>query len=200
MGSPRERHIGDHDWHSREYVDDWIARDVQRDGERRPMLQQMLKRAPLQTDSEIRVLDVGAGYGVITEEVLRRFPLARVTMLDFSEPMMEYARRRLAPYAQRLTFVLGDLRAVEWTTKVTGSFDLAVSAIAIHNLRDHELMAACYRAVRSVLRPGAMFLDSDLVSFSGGLDAHLEWMRNAGFEAVECLHYQEPLAVIAATA
>jgi hypothetical protein len=49
MGSPRDRHIGDHDWHSREYVDDWIARDVQRDGQRRPMLQQMLKRAPQPT-------------------------------------------------------------------------------------------------------------------------------------------------------
>jgi SAM-dependent methyltransferase len=200
MGSPRDRHIGDHYWHSREYVDDWIARDIQRDSERRPMLQQMLERAPLQTDSEISVLDVGAGYGVVAEEVLRRFPLARVTLLDFSEPMTEYARRRLAPHAPRLTFVVGDLRTAEWTKKASEPFDLAVSAIAIHNLRDYELIAACYRAVRSVLRPGAMFLDSDLVSFSGGLDAHLEWMRKAGFEAVECLQYQEPLAVIAATA
>jgi tRNA (cmo5U34)-methyltransferase len=143
---------------------------------------------------------VGAGYGVVTEEVLRRFPLARVTLLDFSEPMTECARRRLASHDALLTFVVGDLRAAEWTKKANGPFDLAVSAIAIHNLRGHELMAACYRAVRSVLRPGAMFLDSDLVSFSGGLDAHLEWMRKAGFEGVECLHYQEPLAVIAATA
>ncbi len=164
------------------------------------MLQQMLNRAALQTDAGIQVLDVGAGYGVVTEEVLLRFPRARVTLLDYSEPMFEYARRRLARRAAQLTFVRGDLRDAQWAASVNGPFDLAVSAIAIHNLRDPQLMAGCYLAVRRVLRPGAMFLDSDLVSFSGGLDAHLEWMREAGFEAVECLSYQEPLAIIAATA
>jgi hypothetical protein len=30
--------------------------------------------------------------------------------------------------------------------------------------------------------------------------AHLDWMREAGFETVECLLYREPLALIVATA
>jgi trans-aconitate methyltransferase len=180
-------------------VDDWIGRDFQRDRERRPLLQQMLARPSLTRDAEIRVLDVGAGYGVVTEEVLRRFPQARVTLVDFSEPMFAHARRRLAAHSAQLTFVLSDLRNPEWATRVDGTFDLAVSAIAIHNLRDHGLMAACYRAIRSVLKPDAMFLDSDLVSFSDGLDEHLDWLREAGFKAVECLLYREPLALIVAT-
>jgi trans-aconitate methyltransferase len=200
MDNRQERHIGDHDWHSSEYVNDWIGRDVQRDDERRPLLQQMLERPGLASDAEIRVLDVGAGYGVVTEEVLRRFPRARITLLDFSEPMFQQARRRLARHSVQLTFVIGDLSNAHWTTQVGGPFDLAVSAIAIHNLRDHWLIAACYLAVHSVLKPGAMFLDSDLVSFSGGLDAHLEWMSQAGFKRVECMLYREPLAQIAATA
>ena len=200
MPNRQERHIGDHDWHSSDYVDDWIGRDVQRDNERRPLLQQMLERPGLASDAEIQVLDVGAGYGVVTEEVLRCFPRARVTLVDFSEPMFEHARRRLESHSAQLAFVLGDLRNAQWTTRVGGPFDLAVSAIAIHNLRDHGLIAACYRAVRSVLKPGTMFLDSDLVSFSGGLDAHLDWMREAGFKTVECLLYREPLALIVATA
>jgi ubiquinone/menaquinone biosynthesis C-methylase UbiE len=200
MDKRQERHIGDHDWHSPEYVNDWIGRDVQRDDERRPLLQQMLERPGLASDAEIRVLDVGAGYGVVSEEVLRRFPRARITLLDFSEPMFEQARRRLARHSVQLTFVMGDLSNAQWTTTVGGPFDLAVSAIAIHNLRDHGLIAACYRAGRSVLKPGAMFLDSDLVSFSGGLDAHLEWISQGGFKRVECMLYREPLAQIAATA
>ncbi len=73
MDKRQERHIGDHDWHSSEYVNDWIGRDVQRDDERRSLLQQMLERAGLASDAEIQVLDVGAGYGVVSEEVLRRF-------------------------------------------------------------------------------------------------------------------------------
>ena len=38
-----ERPIGKHDWHSREYVENWIGRDVTHDDERRPLLQQMLR-------------------------------------------------------------------------------------------------------------------------------------------------------------
>jgi len=64
MEKRQERHIGDHDWHSSEYVNDWIGRDIQRDDERRPLLQQMLERPGLASDAEIRILDVGAGYGV----------------------------------------------------------------------------------------------------------------------------------------
>ncbi len=42
-------------------------------------------------------------------------------------------------------------------------------------------MAAAYRAVRSVLEPGGIFLDYDLTAFSGGTEAHLRWLREAGF-------------------
>ncbi len=62
-----------HDWHSTEYVSEWIARDVTRDDERRPLLRQMLASAGLPHDAAPDVLDVGAGYGAVTEEVLRAF-------------------------------------------------------------------------------------------------------------------------------
>src|SRR5207302_9659893 len=77
-----------HDWHSVEYVADWIAHDVARDPERRPRLQQMLAAAPFARDAAIKVLDVGAGYGAVTEEVLKTFPQARVTLQDYSTPML----------------------------------------------------------------------------------------------------------------
>src|SRR5260370_37423992 len=120
MDKRQERHIGDHDWHSSEYVNDWIGRDVQRDDERRPLLQQMLERAGLASDAEIQVLDVGAGYGVVSEEVLRRFPHARVTLLGFSEPMLAQARRRLSRHSAQGTFVIGELSNAQWTAKVAG--------------------------------------------------------------------------------
>jgi trans-aconitate methyltransferase len=67
-----------HDWHSAEYVADWIVHDMARDPERRPRLQSMLAAAPFPRDAAIEVLDVGAGYGAVTEEVLKAFPQARV--------------------------------------------------------------------------------------------------------------------------
>jgi hypothetical protein len=76
-----------HDWHSKAYVDDWIKHDATRDEERRPRIRQMVALAALPQSAGISVLDVGAGYGFVTEEVLRAFPAARVTLQDFSEPM-----------------------------------------------------------------------------------------------------------------
>jgi len=98
-----------HDWHSEQYVTDWIAHDVARDPERRPRLQQMLEMAPFPRAAAIEVLDVGAGYGAVSEEVLKRFPNARVTLQDYSQPMLAEAQRRLAPHAARLTYVTADL-------------------------------------------------------------------------------------------
>ena len=190
---------GEHDWHSPGYVEAWIARDEGRDAERRQRLRDMLSHAGLASDAAARVLDVGGGYGVVTEEVLRAFPLARVTLQDYSAPMLDAARRRLAADAGRVDYVVADLLDPAWTERVGGPFDLAVSAIAIHNLRDPSAIAACYRGIARVLKPGARFLDYDLFfDRTGGLPRHLEWLREAGFAPIDCLWQQPPLATIAA--
>src|ERR1700694_4883257 len=98
-----------HNWQSANYVSGWIEHDVARDPERRPLLRQMLSLAPFARDAELAVLDVGAGYGVVTEEVLAAFPAARVTLQDYSPAMLDQARRRLAAPPGRRVLVLFDL-------------------------------------------------------------------------------------------
>ncbi|HEY3910017.1 MAG TPA: class I SAM-dependent methyltransferase [Stellaceae bacterium] len=190
--------IDHHDWHSPAYVDEWIARDLTRDDERRRRLREMLAGAPYPAEAEIAVLDVGGGYGVVTEEVLRAFPRARVTLQDYSQPMLDQARERLAAYADRVSYAQGDLREPDWVLKVGGPFDLAVSAIAIHNLRDLGQIAACYRAIAGLLKPDGVFLDYDLFELIGGIDAQLATIRNAGFAAAECVWQEGRVAIIAA--
>jgi SAM-dependent methyltransferase len=194
-----ERMVDHHDWHSPSYVDEWIARDVTRDAERRPRLRDMLGAAPFPRDAMISVLDVGGGYGVVTEEVLGLFPQARVTLQDYSQPMLDAARRRLGQFGDRVSYAVGDLRDPAWTGAVGGPFDLAVSAIAIHNLRDLELIARCYAGVAQVLKPGVLFLDYDLFDLIGGVAAQREAMRAAGFVRVDCLWQESPRAIFAAT-
>src|SRR5579864_4499115 len=125
-----------HDWHSREYVRDWIAHDEARDPVRRPRLREMLAAAPFPRDARLAVLDVGAGYGAVTEELLGLFPAARVTLQDYSEPMLAEARERLTAHAEQLRYAACDLTQPAWVERVGGPFDLAVSAIALHNLRN----------------------------------------------------------------
>jgi tRNA (cmo5U34)-methyltransferase len=185
-----------HDWHSTEYVAEWIAHDVQRDPERRPRLRQMLAMAPFPHEAPLAVLDVGAGYGAVTEELLQLFPQARVTLQDYSEPMLGAARARLAPRAPQLRYVMCDLTDPGWPQAVGGPFDLAVSAICLHNLRDEATIFACYRAIHDLLRPGGWFLDYDL--FFQGVDGHLAAFRDAGFGPVECRWQEPPRAIVAA--
>jgi trans-aconitate methyltransferase len=68
---------GEHDWQSPIYVDEWIRRDLQHDEERLPRLREMLSLASIPPSAAIDVLDVGGGYGIVTEELLRIFPHAR---------------------------------------------------------------------------------------------------------------------------
>jgi ubiquinone/menaquinone biosynthesis C-methylase UbiE len=185
-----------HDWHSREYVSEWIAEDSARDPVRRPRLREMLAAAPFPRDARLAVIDVGGGYGAVTEELLRLFPAAQVTLQDYSQPMLDAARQRLAAHAAQLRYVVCDLTDPSWPSAVGGPFDLAVSAIVLHNLRDEEKIFACYRAIRGLLRPGGWFLDYDL--FFDGIEGHLSAMRAAGFATVECRWREPPHATVAA--
>jgi tRNA (cmo5U34)-methyltransferase len=193
------RSVSEHDWHSPSYVDWWIGRDRGRDAVRRQRLGNMLTHAPVAKNAEISVLDIGGGYGVVTEEVLAVFRRARATLQDYSEPMLTEARKRLAAHAGRVDFVRADLLDPAWTERVGGPFDIAVSAIAIHNLRDIAAIGSVYRGIGRLLKPGGAFLDYDLFFDSiGGLSHHLDLLRKAGFARVECLWQEAPNASLAA--
>lgn len=185
-----------HDWHSDEYVRDWIAHDEARDPVRRPRLRDMLAAAPFPRDRALAVLDVGAGYGAVTEELLRLFPAAQVTLQDYSQPMLAEARRRLAAHQAQLRYVPCDLTDPGWAGQVGGPFDLAISAIALHNLRNDPQIFACYRAIHDLLKPGGWFIEEDL--FFDGVEPHLAAMREAGFASVECRWQDHPRAIVAA--
>jgi SAM-dependent methyltransferase len=193
------RPVGEHDWHSLEYVDDWIKRDVTRDNVRRPLLQQMLTLAPFAPEAKINVLDVGAGYGLVSEQVIRIFPRARLTLQDYSTPMFEHARSRLRLHDTQISYVLSDLRDPGWAGKLPAPFDLVVSGLAIHNLREQSLMQSCYVGIYQLLRSTGIFLDYDLFGLiEGGASTHRRWLREAGFERTECTWEEPPLGIIAA--
>jgi ubiquinone/menaquinone biosynthesis C-methylase UbiE len=157
----------------------------------------MLSSAPFPRDAALAVLDVGAGYGVVTEEVLAAFPQARVTLQDYSPAMLDQARRRLAAHSEQLSYVLCDLFDPVWPQAVGGPFDLTVSAIVLHNLGSREKIFACYPAIHGLLKPGGCFLNYD--RFVDGVEEHLAELRAAGFGRVECPWRQAPLAIVVAT-
>ena len=81
-----------------------------------------------------RVLDLGTGDGRLLWLVLQKNPNARGVGLDFSEPMLELARKRFQDN-KSVEIVKHDLNVAlpkEWV----GGFDLVVSGLAIHHVFD----------------------------------------------------------------
>lgn len=190
----------DHDWHSQDYVSFWIAKDRGREEKRRPLLQRMVAAAPFAKDAALRVLDVGGGYGAVSNHVLATFPRAEVTVQDFSPVMLDEAREHLAAHGDRVRYAFGDLRDRLWTQSFDQPFDLAVSAIAIHNLLDMPTIAACYGEIRDILKPGGYFLDCDHFDHVEDIEAHIKAFKKAGYAQVECLWYESPTGIIRARA
>lgn len=190
---------GGHDWHSEGYVSHWIDRDAKRMADRQPFLEALVAAVPFARDASFDVLDVGGGSGVLTEAVIEAFPAARVTMQDFSAQMLARAKERFSAHDRAIRYVQCDLTDPDWPLKVGGPFDVAVSGIAIHNLKELSAMAACYEAVCGVLKPGGCFLDYDHFDRFGGAPLHQHSMKVAGFAAAEAVWHRHPTAVIKAT-
>ena len=103
----------------------------------------------------------------------------------------------LARGKECLRFVQSDLRDRDWTKSVGGPFDLAVSAIAIHNLGNPDQMAAVYRGVHEILKPNGVFLDCDY-THTAKLEQHLAWLRDAGFARAESPWQADAMVIMAA--
>jgi trans-aconitate 2-methyltransferase len=94
------------------------------------------------------VLDAGCGSGRVTALLAERLPDGRVIALDGSTSMLETARRRLAPFGDRIRFVLADLMA---PMPIDEPVDAVLSTATFHWVPDH---AALFGHLAAVLRPG----------------------------------------------
>jgi tRNA (cmo5U34)-methyltransferase len=86
--------------------------------------------------------------------------------------MFEHARQRLSFAADRVSYAKADLFDPGWTRALDGQFDAAVSAIAIHNLRDPKRIRGVYNEIFPLVKPGGCFLNYDRIpAATGVLDA-----------------------------
>ncbi|MFY9269929.1 MAG: methyltransferase domain-containing protein [Candidatus Manganitrophaceae bacterium] len=108
--------------------------------------------------AKLRVLDLGAGTGLLSLFISRRFPYAKITLLDLSEAMLKKARERFADQPGYFDFIVADY--VE--TPFSGLFDAVISALSIHHLKD-ERKTLLFRKISDVLVDGGVFINADQV-------------------------------------
>ena len=153
-----------------------------------------------------RILDLGSGGGRLLGLVKAARPEAEFVAVDFSATMLETLRLRFAqdPKVQvvehDLSLQLPDL----------GKFDVVVSSFAIHHVK-HERKRALYGEIYSALVAGGVFCNLEHVASATiglhdqflaklsltretedpsnkllDLQTQLNWLREIGFQDVDC--------------
>jgi SAM-dependent methyltransferase len=126
--------------------------------------------------SSKRVLDLGTGNGRLLSLLKLSIPDIEGVALDFSEPMLNEARKRFAN-DRRVTIVKHDL-GLPLPSAELGCFDAVVSSLAIHHLH-HSRKKELYKEVFSLLNPKGVFCNLDHVS-SPTENLHLKFLAASG--------------------
>lgn len=112
-----------------------------------------------------RVLELGAGPGLLAHRVLQQCPdLETYTLMDFSEPMLALSRERLATFPAA-SFVLASFKSEDWTRRVGGPFDCVVSMQAVHELRHKRHARRLYEQIYQLLVVPGIILICDHTPF-----------------------------------
>lgn len=163
-----------------------------------------------------RVLDLGTGDGRLLALLKHDRPEVVGVGLDFSEVMLEEARKRFAG-DERVELVQHDLSE---PLPELGRFDAVISSFAIHHL-EHERKRSLYGEVFDLLESGGVFANFEHVASPTHrlhlaffeaigepiededpsdrlLDVHtqLEWLRALGFDDVDCYWKWREMALL----
>lgn len=104
-----------------------------------------------------RILDLGAGTGLLAQKVLERYPEAEMFLVDVSEKMLDVARERFAGMP-KVQFMLADYTTIDWD----GDYDALISSLSIHHL-DDATKQTLYAKAYKYLKPGGYFINADQV-------------------------------------
>jgi SAM-dependent methyltransferase len=165
----------------------------------------------------LRVLDLGTGDGYLMGVVRAERTGVTGVACDFSEEMLAHARGRFAATSD-VDVVRHDLDEplpAEW-----GAFDVVMSSFAIHHLVD-ERKRALYAEVLEHLVPGGVFFNLEHVDSPtpelhlefltamgrtpetddpsnklAALETQLQWLRELGYEHVDCHWKWRELALL----
>ena len=111
-----------------------------------------------------RILDLGCGDGILGRALLGVFPKAHIVFADFSDPMLDAARRILGQ-EPHITVVKADFASPAWLEAIGSqpSFDIVISGFAIHHQPD-ERKRQLYAEIFDILAPSGVFLNLEHVA------------------------------------
>jgi tRNA (cmo5U34)-methyltransferase len=144
-------------------------------GEQQEILLSSLAATPI---SDGAVLDLGVGSGLVAEAVLDRLPDAHLVGVDFSAPMLELARRRLARFGSRATALRGDLSELDQLELPRLPYRAAFSVQTMHHLSARDSADAA-KWTANLIEPGGLIVIIDRVQIAEPAyrDCSVVWSR-----------------------
>jgi ubiquinone/menaquinone biosynthesis C-methylase UbiE len=118
---------------------------------RREVLPWMVRDSPLGE----HVLELGAGTGAATVELLRRAP--RVTSLEYDHAFA--AKLGARTDHSNANVIQGDAAALPFAER---TFSSAIAILMLHHLKSRELQDRAFSEICRVLQPGGVFLAFDI--------------------------------------
>lgn len=116
---------------------------------------------PFAPDEPIRILDLGAGTGLLSAFIRERFPNAHLHLVDLVPSMLDRARQRLGE--NNITYSAADYATEPLPASPHGPWHAIVSALSIHHLTD-EAKQQLFRRIHSALLPGGVFINAEQVA------------------------------------
>lgn len=146
-----------------------------------------------------KVLNLGAGTGILSQFLLEKYPNAEIVLIDLAEEMLKEAEKRFEGN-DNISFICDDCITHEFNTK----FDIIISSLSIHHLTGMEKNVLIEKYY-DLLNDGGNFVNADQVLnpnkcvedyFKSKLDEHTgEISEKAYGEAKIRRTYDKPSSV-----
>ena len=104
-----------------------------------------------------KVLDLGAGTGLLSKFLLEKFPNAEITLVDLASNMLDKAKIRFKDYPN-FKYLNEDYLQYDFTE----NYDIIISSLSIHHLTEED-KKSLYNKSSKLLNDKGIFVNADIV-------------------------------------
>lgn len=161
------------DFHNQQQAEEWTKTTVEKRPYRSEFFSEFANAITSSSKKQINILEIGSGPGHLAQFILAHCNIEQYSLLDFSAPMHEIAKKSLAEFIKKTVFLQRDFKLPQWTERLP-QYDIIVTMQAAHEVRHKNHIATLFLQIRSLLKDGGIFLYCDHYYMPTSISKHPE--------------------------